>query len=82
MMKLFMEICFPPSLQSAESTGTEIDNTLQQALDNLEKELIMDALKSAKGNLTKASKILGISERIIGLRKKKYNIKPEKFKSS
>ncbi len=72
----------PPSLQSAESTGTEIDNTLQQALDNLEKELIMDALKSAKGNLTKASKILGISERIIGLRKKKYKIKPEKFKSS
>ena len=71
----------PPSLQSAESTGTEIDNTLQQALDNLEKELIMDALKSAKGNLTKAAEILGISERIIGLRKKKYNIDPVKFKS-
>ena len=71
----------PPSLQSAESTGTEIDNTLQQALDNLEKELIMDALKSAKGNLTKAAGILGISERIIGLRKKKYKIDPDKFRS-
>ena len=71
----------PPSLQSAESTGTEIDNTLQQALDNLEKELIMDALKSAKGNLTKAAGILGISERIIGLRKKKYRIDPDKFRS-
>ncbi len=71
----------PPSLQSAESTGTEIDNTLQQALDNLEKELIMDALKSAKGNLTKAANILGISERIIGLRKRKYSIDPAKFRS-
>jgi Nif-specific regulatory protein len=70
----------PPSLQSAESTGTEIDNTLQQAIDNLEKELIMDALKSARGNLTKAAKILGISERIIGLRKNKYNIEPSKFR--
>lgn len=71
----------PPSLQSAESTGTEIDNTLQQTLDNMEKELIMDALKSAKGNLTKAAKILGISERIIGLRRRKYNIDPTKFRS-
>ena len=71
----------PPSLQSAESTGTEIDNTLQQALDNLEKELIMDALKSANGNMTRAASILGISERIMGLRKNKYNINPARFKS-
>ncbi len=41
----------------------------------------MDALKSAKGNLTRAADILGISERIIGLRKRKYNIDPLKFKS-
>ena len=72
----------PPSLQSAESTGTEIDNTLQQALDNLEKELIMDALKSANGNLTKAAGILGISERIIGLRKRKYKIDPSNFRAT
>jgi Nif-specific regulatory protein len=66
----------PPSLQSAESTGTEIHNTLQQAIDELEKELILDALKSCSGNMTKAAKMLGISERIMGLRKSKYMINP------
>lgn len=67
----------PPSLQSAESTGTEINNTLQQAVDELEKEMILDALKSCGGNMTRAAKMLGISERIIGLRKKKYRIDPK-----
>ncbi|MCP5513996.1 MAG: sigma 54-interacting transcriptional regulator [Spirochaetales bacterium] len=67
----------PPSLQSAESTGTEIHNTLQQAIDELEKEMILDALKSSHGNMTKAAKMLGISERIMGLRKSKFGINPK-----
>ncbi len=69
----------PPSLQSAESTGTEIHNTLQQAVDELEKEMILDALKSSRGNMTKAAEMLGISERIMGLRKQKYMINPKLY---
>ncbi len=69
----------PPSLQSAESTGTSIRETLGEAVAKLEKELILDALKSTKGNRAKAARILGLTERRMGLRIEKYNIKPSIF---
>ena len=71
----------PPSLQSAESTNTGLATTLQEALDNLEKELIKEALKSARGNRAKAARKLGISERIMGLRVEKYNIDSKKYRT-
>ncbi len=70
----------PPTLQSAESTGTELHSTLDEALDDLERELILDALKSAKGNMAKAARFLGITERIMGLRVKKHALNPGQFK--
>jgi Nif-specific regulatory protein len=71
----------PPSLQSAESTGTALQGTLPEALDNIERELVLDALKSTKGNMAKAARLLGISERIIGLRVKKHGINPRHFRT-
>jgi len=71
----------PPSLQSAESTDTGLHSTLQEALDNVEREIILDALKSLKGNMAKTAKYLGITERIMGLRVKKHNIDPKVFRS-
>jgi Nif-specific regulatory protein len=71
----------PPSLQSAESTDTGLHSTLQEALDNVEREILLDALKSLKGNMAKTAKYLGITERIMGLRVKKYNIDPKDFRS-
>ena len=71
----------PPSLQSAESTDTGLHSTLQEALDNVEREILLDALKSLKGNMAKTAKYLGITERIMGLRIKKYNIDPKVFRS-
>jgi len=71
----------PPSLQSAESTNTQVHGTLQDALDNLERELLMDALKSTKGNMARAAKMLGITERIMGLRVKKHEIEPKIFRT-
>jgi len=66
----------PPTLQTAEATGTVHTSGLSDALENLERELILDALKSARGNMAKAARALGITERIMGLRAKKFNIKP------
>jgi len=40
----------------------------------LEKQLIYDALKQANGNQTKAGKILGITERNLRYKLKKYGI--------
>ena len=70
----------PPTLQSAESTGTQLHGTLPETLENLERELILDALKSTKGNMAKAARFLGITERIMGLRMKKHNLDPNHFK--
>ncbi len=69
----------PPSLQSAESTGTSIHETLEDAVAKLEKELILDALKSTKGNRAKAARILGLTERKMGLRINKYSLMPSIF---
>jgi len=69
----------PPTLQTAEATGTTTKGTLQEMLDNMEREFILDALKSARGNQTKAAQILGITERVMGLRVKKYGINPKRF---
>ena len=69
----------PPSIQNAEATGTISNGTLRDELENLERELILDALKLARGNRAKAARTLGISERIIGLRVEKYRINSKRF---
>jgi Nif-specific regulatory protein len=71
----------PPSLQSAESTNTQVSGSLQESLDNLERELIMDALKSTKGNMAKAARLLNITERIMGLRVDKHGIDPRYYRT-
>ncbi|MFW5976153.1 MAG: sigma-54 interaction domain-containing protein, partial [Alkalispirochaetaceae bacterium] len=71
----------PPSLQSAESTDTQIHGSLQEAMDNLERELLMDALKSTKGNMAKAARLLQITERVMGLRIKKHGNDPKHFRA-
>ena len=70
----------PPTLQSAESTGTQLHSTLREAVEDLERELILDALKSTRGNLAKAARLLGITERIAGLRVARYDLVPKHFK--
>jgi Nif-specific regulatory protein len=71
----------PPTLQTAEASGTKFEGTLQVSLDNFERELILDALKSSRGNMAKAARSLGISERIMGLRVKKHSIDTSRFRS-
>ena len=70
----------PPTLQSAESTGTQLSSTLDESMENLERELLLDALKSAKGNMAKAARLLGITDRIMGLRVVKHDLNPRQFK--
>lgn len=53
---------------------------LEDALGALEKRLIMDALEACGGNMAKAAGELGISERIMGLRMKKYGLDYKLFR--
>jgi Nif-specific regulatory protein len=70
----------PASLQTAASTETMQSGTLDIILDKMEKQIILDALISCKGNSAKASEHLGITERMMGIRIKKYDIDARRFK--
>jgi Nif-specific regulatory protein len=72
----------PPTLQTAEATGTQPTGNLQAALDNLEREMLLDALKSARGNMAKAARALGITERLMGLRVRKHGIGYRRFRTN
>ncbi len=72
----------PPSLQTAEASGTGLSGTLQVTLDNVERELLLEALKSARGNKAKAARALGLTERTMGLRVSKHGIDPKRFRTS
>jgi Nif-specific regulatory protein len=70
----------PPSLQTAEASGTVFRGRLAGNLAGVERELILEALKSCRGNMATAAKALGISERIMGLRVRKYGIDIWRFR--
>ena len=71
----------PPTLQTAELTGTVTQAALGQAVEAFEKDLITDALKTTRGNCAKAAKLLGTTERILSYKIKRYEIKPQRFKN-
>ena len=71
----------PPTLQTAQASGTQIQGRLSQLLDNYECELILEALKMSRGNRAKAARALGISERLMGLRVLKYGIDYRRFRT-
>jgi Nif-specific regulatory protein len=71
----------PPTLQTAEATGTSLQGTLDSAIDGLERELLVDALKQHRGNKAAAARTLGITERIMSLRVRKHGIDPRRYRS-
>jgi Nif-specific regulatory protein len=72
----------PPSLQSADSSNTLPNTTLEAALSRLEKEMILEALKITCGNMCAAARSLGISERQMGLRIHHYGIDWRNFRKA
>jgi Nif-specific regulatory protein len=70
----------PPTLQTAENSGTVTDMTLKTAVEAFERDMIQDALKSSRGNIAKAAKHLDSSERIIAYKIKKYGIDTMRFR--
>jgi Nif-specific regulatory protein len=70
----------PPTLQTAEASGTVTDLSLQEAVDAYEKDLILDALKTSRGNRTKAARLLHSTERIISYKVHRYRIDCRRFR--
>lgn len=70
----------PPTLQMPDGSGTRYQGTLESRLDSVERELIVDALKAAAGNMAQAARELGLSERVMGLRVQKHGIDFRSFR--
>ena len=70
----------PPTLQTAEASGTLTPTSLAEAVGAYEKDLIQDALKTTRGNRVQAATLLGSTERIISYKVKKYGIDCRRFR--
>jgi Nif-specific regulatory protein len=55
--------------------------SLKEALEKVEREMITDALSTSRGNMAAAAAALGITERIMGLRVRKYGIDARSFRA-
>ena len=73
-------IHLPPTLQTPESINGEQLLSLAGAVENFEKDLIIEALKQNNGNQTRAAKTLDTSLRIINYKIHTYQIDPKQFK--
>jgi Nif-specific regulatory protein len=71
----------PPTLQTAEVSGTMPRVSLESAVASYEKDLIQDGLKTARGNRAHAARLLDTTERIIGYKIRKYGIDPRRFRA-
>ena len=69
----------PPSLQTAEASGTVTRVSLSDAVAGFEKDLIQDALKTTRGNRAKAARLLDTTERVLNYKVRKYAIDVRRF---
>ena len=60
---------------SREDAENKSPGVLRVSVDELEKKLIIDAMEKMQDNQTKAAEILGISERMLRYKLKKYGLK-------
>ncbi|OPY10165.1 MAG: Nitrogen fixation protein VnfA [Syntrophaceae bacterium PtaB.Bin038] len=72
----------PPSLQMKSKEAAKKERGKLETLVNAyERSLIIDALKDARGNQTRAAKLLATTKRIIQYKIAKYEIDPKRFKA-
>jgi Nif-specific regulatory protein len=71
----------PPTLQTAEATGTVTRTALEEAVQSYERDLIIDALKTSRGNCAKAARLLDTTERIVHYKIRKYEVDPRRFRT-
>jgi Nif-specific regulatory protein len=64
----------PPTLQTGEESDTLPDLSLEAAVSNLEREMIIDALKNSRGNITQAAQILKTTVRRFSYKAQKYGV--------
>ena len=64
----------PPTLQTAEAGGEAAGGSLKAMVGAYERDLILDALKTSRGNVASAARALDTTPRILGYKIKAYAI--------
>lgn len=77
---VIQESDLPPSLQTASTSDTRTEGRLQAILESKEKEIISETIIETRGNMARAARMLGITERQMGCRVKKYQINPKAYR--
>jgi Nif-specific regulatory protein len=68
----------PPTLQTPEVTGG-LTGSFKGAVERFEADLLVDALKSARGSVAEATRLLASTERIVRYKLRKFGIDPSRF---
>jgi len=69
----------PPTLQMADTSEAGAMQSLESAVAAVEKDIIQDALKMARGNRAKAARLLQATPRIVNYKIRKYRIEWRRF---
>ena len=72
----------PPSLQTADASGTVTRVSLKDAVEGFERDLIQDALKTTRGNRAKAARLLDTTERILNYKVRNLGVDVRRFRPS
>jgi Nif-specific regulatory protein len=64
----------PPTLQMPAALRQNTDGTLRSNVAQLERDMLVDALKRAGGNASAAGRELGVGERIVRYKIRKFGI--------
>ncbi|MDM8523770.1 sigma 54-interacting transcriptional regulator [Desulfococcaceae bacterium HSG8] len=64
----------PPTLQTGKESDTLPALSLEEAVANLEREMIIDAYKNTRGNTTQAAELLRTTVRKFAYKAKKYGV--------
>jgi len=64
----------PPTLQTGTESDTLPSQSLEEAIAKLEKEMIIDALKNTRGNISQASEMLDTTVRKFSYKAEKYGV--------
>jgi Nif-specific regulatory protein len=71
----------PPTLQTATSSDTSLSGSLETIMGAYEAEILVEALKSSRGNMAKAARLLGTTQRIFSYRSRKLGILSKQYRT-
>lgn len=69
----------PPTLQTAQISDTLPKTSLETAVSQLEREMIIDALKHTRGNVAQAAQTLNTTVRKLSYKANKHDVDPRRY---